>query len=148
MVKFGWSLTAYLCLSAVLFLVASNTILGGIIYLFLIFPIYAAIGLGWWIVVWRNPQGTVRLNRWLWAIAIGLQILTIATSPGNCFGVKQGDRCYSNLQILLTNLERSGANQAEHWPLVEDAFPGVAIAHAVALAIAVSAMEKHSRSSH
>ncbi len=145
MVKFGWSLTAYLCLSALLFLITSNTLLGGIVYIFFILPIFAVLGLGWWIVVWRNPQGRVRLKYWLWAIVLGLQVVTIAVSPGNCFGVKQGDRCYSNLQIVLTNLERNGPNQAEHWPLVEDAFPGFALAYTVALVVAVSSVEKHSQ---
>lgn len=78
---------------------------------------------------------------------MALQLATILTSPGNCFGAKQGDRCYSNLQVLAGNVSRTGQNNVSHWRLVEDAFPGFVIAYDVAMIVGlwrVSVVRSHS----
>jgi hypothetical protein len=140
MVKLGWALTVYLGLSFVLFLAASNTIIGGIIYLFLLLPFYGIILLWWWFFVWQNPTKTARIKYWMWGLVLALQVTTILASPGNCYGVKQGDRCYSNLQILLGNVPLAGPGGSPHWNLVEDAFIGLLIAYGAALVVALSSI--------
>jgi len=131
MVKLGWALTAYLFLSFILFLSASNTIAGGIIYLFILLPFYGIVLLGAWLFIGRNRTKTARIKYRIWIIVLALQVATILVSPGDCYGFKQGDRCYSNLQILI-----SGRN-LPHWKLVEDAFLGFVLAYGVAVVVAL-----------
>ncbi|MBW4622630.1 MAG: hypothetical protein KME17_25145 [Cyanosarcina radialis HA8281-LM2] len=137
MVKLGWALTVYLGLSFVLFLATSNTIIGWIIYLFLLLPFYGIILLWWWFFVWQNRTKTARIKYWMWVLVLALQVTTILSSPGNCYRVKQGDRCYSNLQILLGNVPITGPGNSPHWNLIEDAFLGLVIAYGVALVVAL-----------
>lgn len=100
MIKFGLVLTLYFCLSAVLFLIASPTIISVIICLVLLYPLYA-IALAWlWTIVLQNRTKTLRIKYWIWSIALALQVVTILISPGNCFRAKEGAPCYSNLQIF------------------------------------------------
>lgn len=138
MVKLGWALTVYLCLSFTLFLTTSNTIIGGIIYFFLLLPFYGVVLLGWWVWVWKNRTKTAKIKYWIWSIVLVLQISTILASPGNCFGAKQGTRCYSNLQILLSDVPSTGPSSSPHWNQVEDAFLGLLAAYGVALVVGLS----------
>lgn len=135
MVKLGWVLTVYLCLSFILFVATSNTINGAITYFLLLLPFYGIVLLGWWIFIWRNHTKIARIKYWIWSIVLVLQFVTILTSPGNCYGVKQGARCYSNLQILLGNVPITGYSNSLHWKLVEDAWTGMLAAYGVALVI-------------
>ncbi len=135
--SFAFMLTAYCSVSFVLFAIISFTLIGWIVYLFLFLPIYGLSVVAGWIFVWRYGGKTVRIKRGYWSVVLALQTLTCLTSPGNCFGVKQGDRCYSNLQILVGQASRSGMNTVPHWPLVEDAFYGLAIAYSVALIVSL-----------
>ncbi|MGD1942842.1 MAG: hypothetical protein ACFB0G_16165 [Leptolyngbyaceae cyanobacterium] len=134
---FAFMLTAYCSVSFALFAIISNTLMGGLVYLFLLLPIYGLSVLAGWIFVWQYWGKTVQIKRRYWSVVLALQTLTCLTSPGNCFGVKQGDRCYSNLQILVGQASRSGMNTAPHWPLVEDAFYGLAIAYSIALIVSL-----------
>jgi hypothetical protein len=138
MVKLGWALTVYLFLSFALFLTTSNTIGGWIIYLFLLLPFYGIVLLGWWFFVLQNSTKTAKIKYWIWSIILVLQIATILTSPGNCFGIKQGNRCYSNLQILLGDVPSTGPSSSPHWNEVEDAFLGLLAAYGVALVVGLS----------
>ena len=145
MVKLGWLLTVYLCLSLGLFIAASFTINGAIIYIFILPQFYGAVLLWWWLRVWQNRTKVGNLKQWIWHIVLALQILAMLVSPGNCFGAKQGDRCYSNLQILVSDVSRTGPNLAPHWTFVEDAFPGLVLAYGVAIVVGlknVSIVEK------
>jgi hypothetical protein len=137
MIKLGLLLTIYLCLSFGLFLTTSFTVTAGILYLFLLLPFYGILWLGCWIYIWQNRSKTAKLKRWIWGLVLTLQIVTILASPGNCYGVKKGDRCYSNLQVLIGNLAKEGPNTAPHWQLLEDAFPGFLAAYGAALLAAV-----------
>ncbi|MEM8612681.1 MAG: hypothetical protein AAGF93_11735 [Cyanobacteria bacterium P01_H01_bin.105] len=136
--KLSLLLTVYMGLSFALFLGISNTLLGGIVYLFWLLPLYGALLLGVWILALRHRQKLARIKIWLWLVIGILQIATLLTSPGNCYGVKQGDRCYSNLQIVASDVSRAGPNDVAHWQLVEDAFPGLAIAYGLSLAAGIS----------
>lgn len=135
MMKLGWALTVYLGLSFVLFLIQSNTISGWSIYLFLLLPFYGIILVLGWSWVWKNRTQKAKIKYWIWGVVLVLQGATILTSPGNCFGVKQGSRCYSNLQILLGDVPKTGFSSSPHWTLVEDAFLGFLLAYGVALVI-------------
>ncbi|MGB3491114.1 MAG: hypothetical protein WBA57_00185 [Elainellaceae cyanobacterium] len=135
MVKLGLLFTAYLFVSLGIFFVMSNTINGGIIYLFLLLPFYGAVLLTSWIVIWQRRTQRARVQWSIWGLVLALQIAVVFTSPGNCFGTKQGDRCYSNLQIVAGSAARTGANQLPHWTIVEDAFPFFVIAYDVAIAV-------------
>ncbi len=146
MIKFGVLLTIYLCLSFLLFLTTSFTVAAGILYLFLLLPFYGILWLGCWIFIWQNRSKTAKLKPWIWGIVLVLQIVTMLTAPGNCYGFKKGDRCYSNLQVLVSNLAREGPNTAPHWHLVEDAFPGLLAAYGVALLAAILKTKVEARS--
>lgn len=135
MIKLGWALTVYLGLSFMVFLVMSNTINGWIIYFLLLLPFYGIVLLGWWIFIWRNHTKIARIKYWILSIVLVLQVATIVTSPGNCYGVKQGARCYSNLQILIGNVPSTGPSNSVHWNLVEDGWMGILAAYGVAFAI-------------
>ena len=136
LLKLGLLLTAYCGLSLVLFFLASNTIIGWIIYFVLLLPFYGLVLLGGWIFVWINRRRTARLS-WLWALVLALQVAVLLTSPGNCYGSKQGDRCYSNLQVLFGNVARTGYHDVPHWRLAEDAFPGLVAAYDASMILAL-----------
>jgi hypothetical protein len=137
MIKLGLLLTIYLCLSFGLFGITSFTVTAWILYQFLLLPFYGILWLGCWIFIWLNWTKTAKLKWGIWSLVLTLQIVTMLASPGNCYGVKKGDRCYSNLQVLIGNLAREGPNTAPHWLLLEDAFPGFLAAYGVALLTAV-----------
>lgn len=142
MIKLGWVLTVYFCLSFILFFAASNTINGGIVYLFLLLPFYIIILIGWWFFVLLNRTKQARIDYRIWGLVLALQIATLLVSPGNCFGTKQGARCYSNVQILIENIPRTGPSEAPHWTLVEDSFFGFVVAYVVAVWRGLSLIEK------
>lgn len=146
MIKLGLLLTLYLGLSFFLFLTTANTIAAWIVYLFLLLPFYSALGIACWVCIGMNRSKTAKLKPWIWSLVLVLQIVTMLTAPGNCYGYKQGDRCYSNLQILGANLARVGPNSAPHWQLVEDAFLGSLVAHTVALVTAIATTKVMSKS--
>lgn len=137
MIKLGLFLTLYLVCSFLLFLSSSFTVASGIFYLFLLLPFYGILWLGCWIFIWKHRSNTAKLKAWMWGLVLALQLLTILSSPGNCYGFKQGDRCYSNLQIFVENLPRTAPNTVPHWKLVEDAFPGLLAAYGIALLLAI-----------
>lgn len=145
MLKSGWALTIYFCLSAILFLATSNTISAGIIYVFLLFPYYAIVLFSWWIFVYENRTRTIRIKYWVWSVVLVLQVLTILISPGNCYQVKGGNRCYSNLQILLTDVPRFGASDTSHWVLAENAFFVLVAAYGVAVLVGLSPLGRSTR---
>lgn len=62
MVKFGLGFTAYILLSFILFLAASNTISGGIVYLFLLLPLYGVVLLVAWIFIANNHTKIVQIK--------------------------------------------------------------------------------------
>lgn len=138
MLKVGGLLTLYLGASLILFMVASNTINGAIIYLLALLPIYGAVLIVGWILAWQRRHQPLRLHYGLWGVVLALQLATLLTSPANCFRAKEGARCYSNLQVLVGSVPRTGESSAPHWILVEDAFPGVLIAYDVALILGVT----------
>ncbi|MBD2341757.1 hypothetical protein H6G64_32995 [Calothrix sp. FACHB-156] len=133
MIKFGLGFTAYILFSFSLFLAASNTISGGIVYLFLLLPFYGVVLLLTWLFIANNRTKTVKIKYRVWGIVLALQLATLLTSPGNCYGVKQGSRCYSNLQVLIENIPRTEYSNLPHWTLVEDAFLGILLGYAIAL---------------
>lgn len=137
LVKLGLLLTAYLCLSLIVFFLTSNTIIGAIVYFYLLLPLYGVVLLGGWVFIWQHRTQAARVRWWIWIVILALQIGVILSSPGNCYGAKQGDRCYSNLQILAGNASRSGSNDSPHWKLVEDSFPAWVIAYDIALGMGV-----------
>jgi hypothetical protein len=138
MMKLGWALTVYICLSFVLFLIRSNTISGAILYFFLLLPFYGVVLVAGWSWVWKNRAKTAKIKHWIWGIVLMLQGATVLTSPGNCFGIKQGSRCYSNLQILLGDVPNTGFSNSPHWTLVEDAFLGFLLAYGVVLVVGLT----------
>lgn len=138
-------LTIYFIISFGLFLATSYTINGAIIYIFLLLPFYVTLLLISWILVWGNRTKTAYINYRIWSIVLALQAATMLVAPGNCFGTKQGNRCYSNLQILFGGVPQSGSSSLPHWTLVEDAFLGLIAAYAVALLIAVISIQKSIR---
>jgi hypothetical protein len=134
MVKIGLFFTAYIVFSFSLFLAAANTIRGGIVYLFLLLPFYGVVLLTTWIFISNNhTQKVLKIKSKIWSIVLLLQIATLLTSPGNCYGVKQGSRCYSNLQMLIENIPRTGDSNLSHWKLVDDAFFGLLLGYGVSL---------------
>ncbi|MDA0672095.1 MAG: hypothetical protein O3C67_00095 [Cyanobacteria bacterium] len=138
LIKLGCLFSGYLCLSLVIFFGVSNTVLSGIFYIFFLLPLYGVVLLGAWYFIWRYRTRRARVKWWIWGVVLGLQIATLLASPGNCYNVKQGDRCYSNLQILVSDIPRTGASTAPHWPWVEDAFPGLLFAYGTGLFIGLT----------
>ena len=145
MIKLGWILTIYICLSFILFLTISFTIDGWIIYLLLLLPFYLVVLLTSWFFIIQNHDKTGQIKYWIWSIVLALQALTILASPGNCYGTKQGARCYSNLQILLSDVPRTGPSSAPHWVLIENAFLGFLAAYGLALVISILSTSVESR---
>ena len=142
MIKFGLALTTYFCLSVVLFLITSNTIIGVIVYFFLLLPFYV-IALAWlWTIVGQNRTKTLRIKYWIWSLVLALQIATILVAPGNCFRAKEGAPCYSNLQILFGNAPNSGPSDIPHWTLIEHAFPGLVVAYGVSVLVGLWSVAK------
>lgn len=137
MMKMGWVLTVYVSLSFFLFLAQSNTIIGGIIYLFLLLPFYGLALVAGWSWVWKNRTKKAKIKWWIWSIVWVLQGVTILTSPGNCFEGNQDSRCYSNLQILLGDAPNIGPSNSPHWTLVEDAFLVFLLAYGAAFVMAL-----------
>jgi hypothetical protein len=137
-VDFGFLLTGYCLLSLVLFLATSFTTLGWIIHGFILIPLYGLVVLIWWLVAAQIPARTVRLRRGLWAVVLVLQLATILASPGNCYAWKQGNRCYSNLQVLMGRAPAGGSSRAPHWSLVENNFHTMALAYGASVVLAVS----------
>uniref|UniRef100_B8HTT9 Uncharacterized protein n=1 Tax=Cyanothece sp. (strain PCC 7425 / ATCC 29141) TaxID=395961 RepID=B8HTT9_CYAP4 len=135
LINLSWVFTAYLCLSFLIFLATSNTMLGWILYLFLLLPFFGFILLVWWLFAWQNRNKTARVKFWVWSIVLGLQVATIVVSPGNCYGFSQGNTCYSNFQILAGQAPPSGPSDAPHWKPIEDAFPGLLMAYGVAVLV-------------
>jgi hypothetical protein len=138
LVKLGWLFATYLCCSFVVFLLLSNTLLGGIIYIFFLLPFYGVTLLWVAYFVWCHRTQRARVQWWIWGIILALQIATMLASPGNCYGVKQGDRCYSNLQILVGSAASTGPNQVPHWTVIEDSFPGLVMAYGAALIVGLA----------
>ena len=108
LIKLGCLFSGYLCLSLVIFFGVSNTVLSGIFYIFFLLPLYGVVLLGAWYFIWRYRTRRARVKWWIWGVVLGLQIATLLASPGNCYNVKQGDRCYSNLQILVSDMPPTG----------------------------------------
>jgi hypothetical protein len=138
MIKLGQVLTVYIFLSFILFLTTSFTITGWIIYGILLLPFYATILLVSWLTVWQNRTKTAQIKYWIWGIVLVLQVATILASSGNCYGVKQGARCYSNIQILLGNVPRNGSSNLPHWQQIEDAFPKLLLAYGASVVVALA----------
>ncbi len=145
MIKLALPLTIYIFVSFILFFAASNTITGGIFYLFLLLPFYGTILVAWWLTSWQNRRKIFQLRSfkyWIVGIVLFLQIATLLVSPANCYGFKQGSRCYSNLQVMLSDVPRSGFSDAPHWELVEDSFLIFLLAYMVSLATGLSVIGK------
>jgi hypothetical protein len=136
MIKLGWLLTIYLCLSFFLFFITSNTIYGWIAYFFLLL-ICGPVLLWCWAFIWENRTKRAQVKWWIWSIVLALQLATILVAPGNCYGFKQGNRCYSNLQILVGNVPRTGASDSTHWQFVEDIFLILVAVYGMAVLIGV-----------
>ena len=137
MIKFALLLTVYIVVSCILFLVVSNTIAGWIFYLFLLMPFYGIILLICWVASWQNRRKKYQFRNikyWILGMVLSLQLATLLVSPANCYGFKQGSRCYSNLQVVLTDVPRTGFSNAPHWQAVEDAFFGFLLAYMGSLA--------------
>jgi hypothetical protein len=99
----------------------ANTIPAWLVYIFILLPFYLL-----WIIYLigisiensKNQKVTIRYRKfWLYSI-VAFQILTILSSPANCYGWKQGKACYSLIQALLTNVE----DNPTHW-IIESMFP-------------------------
>jgi hypothetical protein len=147
MIQFALPLTIYIFLSFILFLVVSNTIAGWILYIFLLLPFYGIVLLAWWMIGWLNRRKRYQLRHfkyWILGIVLCLQLTTLLVSPANCYGYKGGSRCYSNLQVVLTDVPRSGSSNATHWQEVEDSFFGSLSAYIVALATGLLIIGKFS----
>jgi hypothetical protein len=50
----------------------------------------------------------------------------------------QGSTCYSNFQILLSDVPKSGPSTAPHWREVENSFAGLLIAYGITLVVGLS----------
>ncbi len=137
MVKLGWLFTLYLGFSFILFLIASNTIIGAIIYMMQLLPFYGIILIFSWIHILQERSIKVHIPYRMWSLVFVLQVATILTSPGNCFGAKQGEQCYSNLQVWFDSVPRLGPSNVPHWQLVENAFPGLLFAYGVSVALSL-----------
>jgi len=134
----GLVLTAYIFLSLILFLTTSFTITGWIVYGLLLLPFYATILLVSWLMIWQNRTKAARIKYWIWSIVLVLQVATILASPGNCYGVKHGASCYSNIQILLGNVPRNGFSNIPHWKQIEDAFSGLLLAYGASVVVGLA----------
>jgi hypothetical protein len=53
----------------------------------------------------------------------------------------QGSKCYSNFQILLSDVPRDQASDASHWQLIEDSFLILLIAYGVALVVGLKSIK-------
>lgn len=146
MIKLGLLLTVYVCLSIVALFISSFTINAWIIYGLILLPFYGATLLWGWVFALKNRDKTGQVSYRLWSLVLGLQAALLLTSPGNCFGVKQNSRCYSNFQILFGNVPRTGSSKQPHWYLVEDAFWLFLAAYCVAVIVSLiktSVVDQH-----
>ena len=137
MIKLGLLWTGYLIISFAVFLLTSFTIIGGIAYIFLLLPFYGLLLFFGWLKIIQNKNKTPHFKELIWIVVFILQISVIATAPGNCYLAKQGESCYSNLQIMAGKAPSYGASDVPHWTIIENAFFGMLPAYAIALSLGV-----------
>ncbi len=138
MVALGWRITIYIFISFFLFIITSFTILGWILYGLFLLPFYGVVLLGWWIFAWKNRAKKAQTRYWIWSIVLVFQFATMLASPGNCYMFNQVSTCYSNYQILLSDVPRYGYSNAAHWQNVENSFIVFLMAYGAALVAALS----------
>lgn len=140
--KFTGLFGLYALGSWVLFVAAAFTVAGGIFYLFLLGPFYlicvVLLLVG---CIGRQPKRVRYRRLWLIPIAV-MQILTLLSSPASCYGVKQGNACYSLLQSWLTteNLQTMQGGPP-HWTLFEALFPWSFLAYIITLSVFLATLK-------
>ncbi|HEY9625432.1 MAG TPA: hypothetical protein V6C78_34250 [Crinalium sp.] len=126
--SFAIAYITYVFFSFVIYLITANTIPAWIVYLFVLAPFYLLCAAHVISVAWTKRNCSVQLRKNLLWITFVFQGLMIASSPGSCYGVNQGQACYSFIQALFVdlftneNLRQFGPN-VMHWSYVESAFP-------------------------
>ncbi len=141
MSTFRLQLPTYILFSASLFLATSNnTMWAWILYLFFLFPCYGIILT---IYYYQTKQSKTshqrgRLRSLIWGLILILQIATIVTSSADCYRFLQGDRCQSNLNIMMKRDRPPSGNVVPHWTLVEDYFFPVFLVSYVTLLLVVT----------
>lgn len=139
-VHLGLALTVYCTLSFILFFATSFTINGWILYLVVLPLLHGGLVLGSWASIFGHRPRIAHVRWRIWGVILALQIATMIVSPGNCYGTTSHGLCYSNLQVLVGNVPRTGPSNAPHWPLVENSFPGFLLAYSVALTRGVTSI--------
>jgi hypothetical protein len=116
-----------------------NTIPAVLIYTFLLLPfqlicIAYAIAFGY-----RHRHQSCQINLRLLGLAVLCQGLMVLTSPASCYGFKQGDSCYSLLQMLTANVVAGRSlgtlldPTTPHWHWLERLFPVMLLGYGVVM---------------
>jgi len=114
----------YALISLIIYFTASSTTLAWLIYIFSILPVYAICIVYFIYASFRNPRKKIQFRAFLLFPIITTQILTILSSPANCYGWSQGRACYSLIQTYLSHADLKIIQDGPpHWTLVESSYP-------------------------
>ncbi|TAD76251.1 MAG: hypothetical protein EA001_12575 [Oscillatoriales cyanobacterium] len=145
--QFWFAFVGYLLFSTILFMGSSFTMLAWIVYLFLLLPVYGGLLIVLLTLTHRYRGWRLRVRSPLAIITGMTQILAIITSPGNCYGFKQGNQCYSLAQVWWGNVgEISFQNQPPHWTAIEQAFYPLLAIHVAMLLLTTVTLRRSSAS--
>jgi hypothetical protein len=126
--QFAILFSLYVVVSTVLCFGVANTIGAAIFYLPLVVPLYGLSLVMMLVLGITKRRHAIRFSRSLVYCVLGLQALMVLSSPANCFGMKQGDPCYSFVQLWFVRLFTTETVETMHltvlhWTWIEQSFP-------------------------
>jgi hypothetical protein len=135
----------YIFASLAIFLTASAFAeYSALAYLFFLLPFYLACIVYCFSIVLEYPRKTITLPRSLFYSSLVCQILTVLTSPADCYFWHQGRACYSFLQVHFNNV--GFPNYPEHWSIVEAPFPIFLLLYIISIATSLGMLKVEGRS--
>jgi hypothetical protein len=144
--EFWFCFLGYLLLSTLLFMGSSFTMLAWIVYLFFLLPFYGFLILLLAALTSRYRGYRLQVKPLFLVLVLVSQILAIIVSPGNCYGFKQGNQCYSLAQVWWGNLgEISFQNQPPHWSAIEQSFLPLLVIYGFLLVLSISTLKRSNR---
>jgi hypothetical protein len=144
--QFWFCFLGYLLLSTLLFMGSSFTMLAWIVYLFFLLPFYGFLILLLAALTSRYRGYRLQVKPLFLILVLVSQTLAIIVSPGNCYGFKQGNQCYSLAQVWWGNLgEISFQNQPPHWSAIEQSFLPLLVIYGFLLVLSISTLKRSNR---
>lgn len=141
--QFWLAFAGYILFSTILFMGSSFTMLAWIVYLLFLLPFYGGLLIGVLALTSRYRGHRLQVRSSFAIITVIAQMLAVITSPGNCYGFKQGNQCYSLAQVWWGNVgEISFQNQPPHWTVIEQAFYPLLAIHIAMLVVTTATLRR------